>query len=50
VYGVPAGHRPASVPGTVGPLRTERNPSGAQLTFSSPSDNPSYVSVPLGEQ
>jgi predicted acyl esterase len=49
-YDVPAGHRLALVVDTVDPLYIEHNPSGAQLTFSSPSDDPSYVSVPLGEQ
>ncbi|AEY92658.1 acyl esterase [Streptomyces hygroscopicus subsp. jinggangensis 5008] len=49
-YDVPAGHRLALVVDTVDPLYAEHNPSGAQLTFSSPSDDPSYVSVPLGEQ
>ncbi|MFI9246067.1 alpha/beta fold hydrolase [Streptomyces sp. NPDC053086] len=49
-YDVPAGHRLALVVDTVDPLYAEHNPSGAQLTFSSPADDPSYVSVPLGEQ
>ncbi|KOX09770.1 MULTISPECIES: CocE/NonD family hydrolase [unclassified Streptomyces] len=49
-YDVPAGHRLALVVDTVDPLYAEHNPSGAQLTFSSPVDDPSYVSVPLGEQ
>ncbi|MEU1400910.1 alpha/beta fold hydrolase [Streptomyces sp. NPDC005728] len=49
-YDVPAGHRLALVVDTVDPLYIEHNPSGAQLTFSSPSDDPSYVSVPLREQ
>ncbi|GGW09443.1 hypothetical protein GCM10018980_22170 [Streptomyces capoamus] len=49
-YDVPAGHRLALVADTVDPLYAEHNPSGAQLTFSSPVDDPSYVSVPLGEQ
>ncbi|MGJ5752256.1 putative acyl esterase [Streptomyces puniciscabiei] len=49
-YDVPAGHRLALVVDTVDPLYIEHNPSGAQLTFSSPPDDPSYVSVPLGEQ
>lgn len=31
-------------------VRREHNPSGAQLTFSSPANDPSYVSVPLREQ
>ncbi|MFH9674302.1 CocE/NonD family hydrolase [Streptomyces sp. NPDC017405] len=49
-YDVPAGHRLALVVDTVDPLYAEHNPSGAQLTFSSPGDDPSYVSVPLREQ
>ncbi|MFJ7150597.1 alpha/beta fold hydrolase [Streptomyces sp. NPDC100445] len=49
-YDVPAGHRLALVVDTVDPLYLEHNPSGAQLTFSSPADDPSYVSVPLREQ
>ncbi|MEU3947657.1 alpha/beta fold hydrolase [Streptomyces sp. NPDC029526] len=49
-YDVPAGHRLALVVDTVDPLYIEHNPSGAQLTFSSPAHDPSYVSVPLGEQ
>jgi predicted acyl esterase len=49
-YDVPAGHRLALVVDTVDPLYMEHNPSGAQLTFSSPANDPSYVSVPLREQ
>ncbi|WP_069773886.1 alpha/beta fold hydrolase [Streptomyces sp. LUP30] len=49
-YDVPAGHRLALVVDTVDPLYMEHNPSGARLTFSSPADDPSYVSVPLREQ
>ncbi|TQJ90944.1 CocE/NonD family hydrolase [Streptomyces sp. SLBN-31] len=49
-YDVPAGHRLALVVDTVDPLYMEHNPSGAQLTFSSPADDPSYVSIPLREQ
>ncbi|MEU4925500.1 alpha/beta fold hydrolase [Streptomyces yokosukanensis] len=49
-YDVPAGHRLAMVVDTVDPLYIEHNPSGAQLTFSSPPDDPSYVSVPVREQ
>jgi hypothetical protein len=30
--------------------RIENNPSGAQLTFSSPANDPSYVSFPPREQ
>lgn len=32
------------------PPSTEHNPTGAQLTFSSPAADPDYVSVPLREQ
>ncbi|MEU5211467.1 alpha/beta fold hydrolase [Streptomyces sp. NPDC020742] len=46
-YDVPAGHRLAVVVDTVDPLYLEHNPSGARLTFSSPADDPSYVSVPV---
>ncbi|MYQ48228.1 prolyl oligopeptidase family serine peptidase [Streptomyces sp. SID4985] len=49
-YDVPSGHRLALVVDTVDPLYIEHNPSGAQLTFSSPEADPSYVSVPLREQ
>ncbi|MER6953396.1 alpha/beta fold hydrolase [Streptomyces sp. NPDC000618] len=49
-YDVPAGHRLALVVDTVDPLYLEHNPSGARLTFSSPTNDPSYVSVPLREQ
>ncbi|MDH6696968.1 CocE/NonD family hydrolase [Streptomyces sp. MAA16] len=49
-YDVPAGHRLALVVDTVDPLYVEHNPSGARLTFSSPGHDPSYVSIPLGEQ
>lgn len=49
-YDVPAGHRLALVVDTVDPLYIEHNPSGAQLTFSSPEHDPSFVSVPLREQ
>ncbi|WP_031080243.1 alpha/beta fold hydrolase [Streptomyces sp. NRRL S-118] len=49
-YDVPAGHRLALVVDTVDPLYIEHNPSGARLTFSSPSSDPSYVSVPLREE
>ncbi|MET7677380.1 alpha/beta fold hydrolase [Streptomyces seoulensis] len=49
-YDVPAGHRLALVADTVDPLYIEHNPSGARLTFSSPENDPSYVSVPLREQ
>ncbi|EGX56453.1 hypothetical protein SZN_27741 [Streptomyces zinciresistens K42] len=34
----------------VDPRHIEHNPSGARLTFSSPANDPSYVSVPLREQ
>ncbi|WP_434599044.1 alpha/beta fold hydrolase [Streptomyces sp. A5-4] len=46
-YDVPAGHRLAVVVDTVDPLYIEHNPSGAQLTFSSPGTDPSYLTVPL---
>ncbi|MFJ8135273.1 CocE/NonD family hydrolase [Streptomyces sp. NPDC096013] len=49
-YDVPAGHRLALVVDTVDPLYVEHNPTGAQLTFSSPANDPSYVSIPLREQ
>ncbi|MER8230898.1 alpha/beta fold hydrolase [Streptomyces sp. NPDC094049] len=49
-YDVPAGHRLALVVDTVDPLYIEHNPTGAQLTFSSPPADPSYVSVPLREE
>ncbi|MFE2555825.1 alpha/beta fold hydrolase [Streptomyces sp. NPDC059352] len=49
-YDVPAGHRLALVVDTVDPLYIEHNPTGAQLTFSSPTADPSYVSVPLREK
>ncbi|MFF6779712.1 CocE/NonD family hydrolase [Streptomyces sp. NPDC012510] len=49
-YDVPAGHRLALVVDTVDPLYIEHNPTGAQLTFSSPPNDPSYVSIPLREQ
>jgi hypothetical protein len=49
-YDVPAGHRLALVVDTVDPLHIEHNPSGAQLTFPSPPNDPSYASVPLREQ
>ncbi|MEV7684582.1 CocE/NonD family hydrolase [Streptomyces bungoensis] len=49
-YDVPAGHRLALVVDTVDPLYSEHNPSGAQLTFSSRPDDPSYLSVPVREQ
>ncbi|KAA6211304.1 CocE/NonD family hydrolase [Streptomyces filamentosus] len=49
-YDVPAGHRLALVVDTVDPLYIAHNPAGAQLTFSSPASDPSYVSVPLREE
>lgn len=49
-HGLPAGHRLALVVETVDPLCLEHNPPGAQLTFSSPANDPSHVSVPLREQ
>ncbi|WP_328535901.1 alpha/beta fold hydrolase [Streptomyces sp. NBC_00344] len=49
-YDVPAGHHLALVTDTVDPLYIEHNPTGAQLTFSSPESDPSYLSVPLREK
>ncbi|MGP3951804.1 CocE/NonD family hydrolase [Streptomyces sp. 7N604] len=49
-YDVPAGHRLALVVDTVDPLYSEHNPDWSRLTFSSPADDPSYVSVPLGAE
>ncbi|MER5213630.1 CocE/NonD family hydrolase [Streptomyces sp. NPDC002838] len=49
-YDVPAGHRLALVVDTVDPLYVEHNPTGAQLTFSSPANDPSCVSIPVREQ
>ncbi|MFJ8076627.1 alpha/beta fold hydrolase [Streptomyces sp. NPDC096176] len=49
-YDVPAGHRLAVVVDTVDPLYIEHNPTGAQLTFSSPTADPSYLSVPLRQE
>ncbi|MEI7032541.1 CocE/NonD family hydrolase [Streptomyces pratensis] len=49
-YDVPAGHRLALVIDTVDPLYIEHNPTGAQLTFSSPGTDPSHLSVPLREE
>ncbi|MER6911955.1 CocE/NonD family hydrolase [Streptomyces sp. NPDC000594] len=49
-YDVPAGHRLAVVVDTVDPLYNEHNPAGAQLTFSSPTGDPSRLSVPLREE
>ncbi|WP_327352304.1 alpha/beta fold hydrolase [Streptomyces sp. NBC_01304] len=49
-YDVPAGHKLAVVVDTVDPLYIEHNPTGAQLTFSSPAADPSYLSVPLREK
>lgn len=49
-YDVPAGHRLALVVDTVDPLYIEHNPTGAQLTFSSPASDPSYLTVPLREE
>ncbi|MFH8750558.1 alpha/beta fold hydrolase [Streptomyces rimosus] len=46
-YDVPAGHRLAVVVDSVDPLYIEHNPSGAKLTFSSPADDPSWLSVPV---
>ncbi|WP_078644849.1 CocE/NonD family hydrolase [Streptomyces varsoviensis] len=46
-YDVPAGHRLALVVDTVDPLYISHNPPGAKLTFSSPKDDPSRLSIPL---
>ncbi|MFE7116653.1 CocE/NonD family hydrolase [Streptomyces sp. NPDC057654] len=46
-YDVPAGHRLALVVDTVDPLYISHNPLGAKLTFSSPKDDPSRLSVPV---
>ncbi|MEV5578447.1 hypothetical protein AB0L39_07790 [Streptomyces parvus] len=35
---------------TVDPLENEHNPTGAQLTFSSPGTDPSHLPVPLREK
>ncbi len=45
-YDVPEGHRLALVIDTVDPLYAEHNPDDARLTFSSPADDPSAVTVP----
>ncbi|MER6049793.1 alpha/beta fold hydrolase [Streptomyces sp. NPDC001793] len=46
-YDVLAGHRLAVVVDTVDPLYIAQNPAGAGLSFSSPANDPSYVSVPV---
>ncbi|MFF0749281.1 alpha/beta fold hydrolase [Streptomyces sp. NPDC004267] len=46
-YDVPAGHRLALVVDSADPLYIAHNPAGARLSFSSPADDPSYLSVPL---
>lgn len=46
-YDVPKGHRLAVVLDTVDPLYAEHNPDGAELTFSSPANDPSRVTVPV---
>lgn len=45
-YDVPKGHRLALAVDSVDPLYAEHNPDGAKLTFSSPADDPSWLSVP----
>ncbi|MGK4904920.1 alpha/beta fold hydrolase [Streptomyces albus] len=45
-YDVPAGHRLALVVDTADPLYAEYNPDGARLTFSSPAQDPSRLTVP----
>ncbi|GAA0629002.1 hypothetical protein GCM10010394_70450 [Streptomyces crystallinus] len=42
--------RPAPVLDTVDPLYIEHSPTGAQLTFSPPASDPSYLTVPLREE
>ncbi|BFP51167.1 hypothetical protein SCMC78_09740 [Streptomyces sp. CMC78] len=49
-HDVPAGHRLALVIDTVDPLYIEHNPTGAQLTFFSPSTEPGQLPVPLREK
>ncbi|KOU16893.1 hypothetical protein ADK52_32920 [Streptomyces sp. WM6372] len=49
-HDVTEGRRPALGIDTADPLYVEHDPTGAQLTFSSPRTDPSYVSVPLREQ
>lgn len=46
-YDVPEGHRLALVIDTVDSLYHEHNPSWATVAFSSPADDPSWLSVPL---
>ncbi|MCQ4084649.1 CocE/NonD family hydrolase [Streptomyces sp. RB6PN25] len=46
-YDVPAGHHLALVIDTVDPLYITHNPIGSHLTFSSPADDPSWLSIPL---
>ncbi|MGW8985031.1 hypothetical protein ACWGQ9_20495 [Streptomyces parvus] len=42
--------RPFGPPDTVDPLYIEHNPTGTQLTFSSPGTDPSHLPVPLREK
>ncbi|MDF9816447.1 CocE/NonD family hydrolase [Streptomyces sp. SPB162] len=49
-YDVPAGHRLALVVDTVDPLYIEQNPAFATVTVSSPSADPSWLSVPLHDR
>ncbi|MFI1011598.1 hypothetical protein [Streptomyces parvus] len=42
--------RPSGPPDTVDPLDNEHNPTGTQLTFSSPGTDPSHLPVPLREK
>lgn len=46
-YDVPAGHRLALVVDGVDPLYIDHNPDGAELSFTSPADDPSTLSVPV---
>jgi predicted acyl esterase len=45
-YDIPAGHRVALAVDTVDALYLEHNPSGAQLTFTSPTNDPSALTIP----
>ena len=42
--------RPFGPPDTVDPLYIEHNPTGTQLTFSSPGTGPGHLPVPLREK
>ncbi|GGP83548.1 hypothetical protein GCM10010231_62840 [Streptomyces sindenensis] len=49
-YDVPAGHRLVLVIDTVDPLYIGHDPTGAQLTFSSPGTDPGHLPVPPREK